>query len=222
MSLKIPTEDYPKIKRLLQLPEPTRKHFLKALQEGPPALSPGRLSVQISKKIGINNVKTFELLSVIIKLFSSFKRTGLEIDEFLDVLGETLTKAEIPELTITADEWNNSQVFIREILECEDSIGVTARALNVMTDHGRVFIDARILTDCRPVFRSDPRKPPAAAVIVHTLKIGYRADHEDKEFFVALDSSDIAQLEALIKRAKMKENALKLSLRPSKMPILES
>jgi hypothetical protein len=132
-----------------------------------------------------------------------------------------LAQAETPELIFTDDAWSKPKAFIRKILECESSIGVTSKALSVMTDHGRIFRYARILTDCRPVFQSNPTKRPAAAVIVHTLKIGYRADHEEKEFFVALDSLDIVQLEALIKRAKTKEDALKLSLRTSKMPILE-
>lgn len=221
MPLLIPVEDYPRIGELLQLPSATAKSLLAALQKEPPALFLRTLSNRVSKKIGISSPKAFELLSVIVKLFSSCKKSGLGIGGFLDVLRETFVEAKTPGLTFTDDEWNNRKTFIGKLLECEDSVGVTAKALNVMVDHGRVFRDARILTDCRPVFRSNPKKPPAAAVIVHTLKISYRADHEEKEFFVALDSLDIAQLEALIKRAKIKEEALKLSLRTSKIPILE-
>ena len=146
---------------------------------------------------------------------------GWGLDEFLGVLRETLAEANFPGLTFTDDEWKTRKSFVGKFLECEDSVGITAKALNVMVDHGRIFRDVRILTDFRPVFRSNPSQPPAAAVIIHTLKIEYKADHLDKEFFVALDSRDIDRLERLIKRAKLKEKALKVFLRPSKILILE-
>src|SRR5262249_11812011 len=141
---------------------------------------------------------------------------------FLTELRETLAETQFPGLTFNDDQWGEQKTFLTKILECEESIGITAKALSVMLDHARVFGNARILTDFRPVFRSNPNKPPAAAVIVHTLKIEYREDHEMKEFFVALDSLDIARLEELIKRAKLKEVALNKSLSSSKIPVLET
>lgn len=221
MPLLIPPQDYPSLSKLLHLSEATAKSLIKALQEEPPALYLSKLSSRVSQKTGLSRPETYELLHVGAILFSSYKKLGRGLDEFLGILRETLAEANVPGLTFTADEWKTRKSFIGKFLECEDSVGVTAKALNVMVDHGRIFRDVRILTDFRPVFRSNPSQPPAAAVIIHTLKIEYKADRLDKEFFVALDSRDIDRLEKLIKRAKLKEKALKLSVRPSKILILE-
>lgn len=221
MSLIIPKSDYPALSKLVHLAEATAKSLVKALQKEPPALYLRLLSNRISQKIGISGPETHELLDVIAKLFSSYKKMGWKLDEFLHVLRQTLAEANIPDLTFTEDQWKTRKSFLSKLLECEDSVGVTAKALSVMVDHTRAFRDARILTDFRPVFRSNPNEPPAAAVIIHTLKIEYKADHQDKDFFLALDSMDLDRLAKLVMRAKLKEKALKLSLRPSKILILE-
>lgn len=222
MPLDIPRQDYPVLAELLKLPKETTKSLVKALQEEPPVLFKKTLISRVSEKTQLSRSKLIKLMNIIFKVFATYKRTGLEIDSFLKELRETLAETKFKGLTFRDDQWVERKNFLSKILCCEDSIGVTEKALNVMVDHARIFRNARIITDLRPVFRQDPSKPPAAAVTIHTLKIEYREDNQEKDFFVALDSMDIAQLEKLVARAKLKEVALKNTLSSSTITILES
>lgn len=221
MSLQIPEQDLPALVNLLRLPKETSRSLIKALQEEPPALLKKNLVSRISKKMKIRQSELIKLMDVIFKFFSGYKKSGLAIEEYLNEFRQTLAETTHPGLTFRDAEWVGQKSFLKKVLVCEDSIGITAKALSVLTDHARTFKDVRILTEFRPVFGSDPTEPPAAAVIFHMLKIEYRADHEENEFFVALDSIDLARLEEVVKRAKLKQLALERSLAPSKITLLE-
>jgi hypothetical protein len=83
-----------------------------------------------------------------------------------------------------------------------DCLRLTSKAIDVITDYEHVFAGARILTDIRPVFRGPVTELPAGAVTVDTLKIDYFGpDNELTSFHVALDRSDLLQLQAAVKRA---------------------
>jgi len=77
-----------------------------------------------------------------------------------------------------------------------------------MLEHEHVWHSARVLTDLRPVFGADPKQAPAAAVIIHNLKIAHQAGREIREFFVALDNQDLRKLQEVLERAVKKEASL--------------
>lgn len=221
MPLNIPRTDFPALAELLNLPDSTAARLVDALRGEKPSLFPRTLSINIASKAGIERPKATKFVSIIIKTFVAYKKSGIPLEEFITELRETLSGSRIQGLIYSDSEWEKRESFLREILECEDPLGVTAKALHVMMDHAKTFRNARILTDLRPVFQSNPSDAPAAGIIIHTLKVEYRAAQEEREFFVALDSNDLARLETLIKRAKLKEKALKEAIRASDITILD-
>ena len=80
----------------------------------------------------------------------------------------------------------------------------------VLTEHGNVFIQARVLTDIRPIFSINVQETPKAGMIIHNLHIHYQGDQEGdhKDLFLALDSKDIKSLKDSLIRAEQKESAL--------------
>lgn len=221
MSFRLPPEDFPVLVKLFHLPKPSIKALVKSLQKEPPVLMLQTLAARVSERIKVSPRDAAQLLSVITKLFSAFKKSGLRINEFLVEFRKGLEETREIDLHFDDNKWNEHKPHLIQILRCEKSIGVTSKALSVMTDHARIFTDARILTDIRPVFGSDPNETPGAAVIVHTLKIEHRSDHEPKDFFVALDSVDLSRLDAVVRRAKLKERSLKRFSKRNKVSILE-
>jgi hypothetical protein len=108
---------------------------------------------------------------------------------------------------------------IVKLLDCDKSIGVTSKALDVMTEHERVYCNARILSDIRPVFATAPETADGA-VIIHNLQIGFHFNGKHREIYIALDSGDIKQLKAIIERAEKKDTALQSILTQSRIPYL--
>ncbi|MCX6381767.1 MAG: hypothetical protein NT023_20210, partial [Armatimonadetes bacterium] len=98
--------------------------------------------------------------------------------------------------------------YLKQILSVEQ-IDIIAKATSVLLDHERVYSNARVLTDIRPVFSSDVAIMPTAVLIVHMLKIGYHENGEHKEFYVALDTEDVRKLQETLERATTKDKSLK-------------
>jgi len=83
-------------------------------------------------------------------------------------------------------------------------------------------MQARILTDLRPVFRADAQTP-AAHVIVHNLKLSYRSGFnlEQRDFFIALDHKGLDTLTVVLERAKSKDAALEKLSEKLDIPVLK-
>jgi len=107
-------------------------------------------------------------------------------------------------------------------LALNDTVGVAAKAGPVMTEHERIFEDARILTDVRLIFHPDLSEKPSTAVVVHMLRLTTRdmLGHRQAQYF-ALDSNDIRFMQQLLDRAIKKEETLKQLMKSSTVEIIE-
>ena len=127
------------------------------------------------------------------------------IDEFVDDVFESLREHnDLPR----SDEPKFRARLIR-ILNVE-ALSVAGKAVALHTEYDNLFCGARILTDARPVFGADPTAPPSAMIITHTLKIDYHSGPGGhiSEFYVALGSHDLGQLQAILMRAEQKAASL--------------
>jgi hypothetical protein len=96
-----------------------------------------------------------------------------------------------------------------------ESLSLIAKARDLQVEHGHVFLNARIITDLRPVFGLAANESPLGMVLFHTLKLSYvdRESHGERStMYFALDESDIAVLRKLLDRADAKANVIRLSL----------
>jgi hypothetical protein len=91
-----------------------------------------------------------------------------------------------------------------------ETIQLGQNASSLQQEHERLFADARVVSDIRPVFSVDPDEPPSAAVIVHTLRIDYSSSNEPNgQYYFALDEDDLESLLKHLTRAKAKSKTLK-------------
>jgi hypothetical protein len=98
------------------------------------------------------------------------------------------------------------------LLSIEKTVGIIAKAGELLYTYPIVYQSARILTDVRPVFSSEKEPTPIASVISHTLVVDTsEGDTEGraKRIFIALDSEDLTDLKRVIERASQKEAALR-------------
>ncbi len=110
---------------------------------------------------------------------------------------------------------------ITELLHCSP-IQLLGKALDIGSEHERLFLDARIVSDLRPIFGDDVDALPEGVLVRHTLKI--ELIHEDSfgSFFVVLDEADLQMLEEIIQRAKRKSTSLRLVLEQAGLTYLRS
>ncbi len=90
-----------------------------------------------------------------------------------------------------------------------NNLVVAQKASRVRYEHAFHMHDASIITDIRPIFDISG-STVEGAVISHVLRIDYASSSEKEiALYLALDEDDLDQLEAVIKRARRKEIALK-------------
>ncbi len=107
---------------------------------------------------------------------------------------------------LTADE----QGELSSILDTR-AIRVLARSLDLYTEHQRLFMGVRVITDLRPIFdypEVELSTGPIGTLIEHDLRITYQEDGRPKSIHLALDTSDLRKLRDAIDRADEKTAAL--------------
>jgi len=102
---------------------------------------------------------------------------------------------------------------IRTLLQF-DSLAVAAKSRDLQTDHEHVYLNGRIITDLRPVFRGTPDEAPAGILLHHTLRVTYldRGSGERSSIYVAMDDDDLGNLKRLLERAEVKATTLRKQL----------
>ena len=106
---------------------------------------------------------------------------------------------------------------VRQLLD-SPSLLRASKAESVLTDHQRIFENAKVLSDIRFAFQPDPEAEPYGAVLVHVLKLTYHEDGDHKEFYVALDGEDLESVKKAVDRARSKTKNLLKKLSDAQVP----
>lgn len=211
---KAPLAEFAKLKK-----EQVSK-LIDAIRASKPALGIAEFATRVSSKSGLDLEMVGRILSMLAGMYLARIDAGKGLEGFVADLSDTLRKRADKELTPA--DWDEFSADIQAILACEDSLGVTAKALDLLTDHEHGLHSSRIITDVRHVFAADPNDRPKAAVIVHMLNLVYHQIDSMKETYFALDAADLKKLKSAIERAEAKEANLKKMLKESGVDCLES
>ncbi len=215
----IPERALPDLKRIAELDDDLFNSLMSAIGEATPTLTREQFSDQISQKVKLPDEGDHleAVLRTAFVLYGFRERTGISTQDLTQAVTDsaTVTKAEFP-----ADKREKLRSRLALLLSFDKSLGVTLKALDVMTEHERIFCRARILSDIRPVFAEELESAPGA-MIIHNLQIGFHKAGKHQEYYFALDTDDIQKLKKIIERAEKKTIALQAILKKSNVRYLE-
>jgi hypothetical protein len=222
--VEIPRRFRKGFKHLAGLDEAAYEALLQSLAK----VSPSADSVSVARSLPkeVTNLtlpqlqELLDTLSSISFLRDQFKLSPDEVlSEILDTIAESpgdlagLDDEKLAVLGNRIDELARSSI---------PSLEVLAKASDLMSTFANTLVDARILSDIRPIFGIDVKDEPAALAIVHTLKLAFHADTGHQEFFVSLRSSDLSYLKSVIDRAMEKNDSLHKMIDRIDKPCLEA
>lgn len=214
-SLKVPSTEFPKLKKIAEMPNERFDAILTAFKQAKPAIALGRFVQNLNAPESLDDVR--EILTILAALFSIKERDSLNAESVATMVAEAAKEEKPAEFSEISGVLRDR---LRAMLELDDPIGITAKATDVLTEHQRTFCHARILSDIRPIFAPD-FKAPEGAVIVHMLQIGFRENKEHKEFYLALDTEDIVRLKKILERAEAKTAMLECFIQKSEMKYIK-
>ena len=213
--MTIPERVQEGLAKLQDLSPESADSLLNALQNAQPSLRHKPLADAVALQLpSSDRIAIVEIVRSVLSI-SHYRQT------FDKTVQETVSDVMSSEdFTITNE---NKQIFekrLNDLLGVE-ALCITSKANDILTNHQNVLVSAQIVTDVRPIFKDNPTATPTAALIIHTLKVTYRQDREKSDFFVALDTEDLADLRKAIDRAEAKAESLKKVLGNAKLSYLE-
>jgi hypothetical protein len=221
--LRIPKEAHEGFARLLALGDDAYRSLERALQDAAPKLKPGNLASFVAERVGDAQENIQDIVTFLLSLYQVRTNMGLGISQFVEKVCQALDTENDSALRPSRGDWEPFKERLTHLLSFEQTLGITSKALEVMLQHEHSYcpVGVRVLTDLRPVFAEDVEAPPAAAVIVHTLKMTYHEGNEVKEFFVALSSRHLKHLREILDRAEKKAESLGTVFEAANMQCLD-
>ncbi len=204
-ALRISEQALDDVRVLLNLDAEVKEQLIEALKAAPRFAPASSLVPKVRDALKISNDRSGRILLAILSGVAqveppdwSFKRVAEEI-----------VKAE--GLGLEDKDRQDAEEFLVRVMELPSML-TSAKASDLLTEYDRIFGDARIVTDIRPVFMEDPHEMANGAVIVSTLKVQYQDSQGMSGFYVALDTQDLIALKKVVDRALLKIETVKEEL----------
>lgn len=220
MKIRIPKNRWEAFVALSTMSDESVKTVFAALASVPPQNYGPDVALQIaaSLKDTLGN-GIAEVVDTVFSLFPLIISTNKSVDQMLDTVMEAVRQYAAREKELPPDQLDRLRINLKKLLQVP-SMSVGAKATGVLFDNPHNFLNARVITDLRPVFELE-NVNIAGAVILHTLKIEYGAEGtSEKEFFVALDDDDIKSLISKLERALEKGDKMRELINASSVPLL--
>ena len=201
--------------------ESSMGRLISALKSAPPLPDPNEMADWLAKQVpSLSGNRLADMLATVYTLYEIREFSGVPPPRFLADLMDGIRQ--IPELQLAPKELSKFQSVFERLMDIEP-LNTVAKAKRLQRDGERLYCTAKILSDIRPVFGSDPDTRPSGAVLTHTLKLAYHdgTGRSHREFHVVLDSNDLEALEEVITRAKAKDRTLRELLKGMNLPTLE-
>lgn len=218
MALQIPNRYIPILNLVRNLSEPAATELLHALGSAQVATSSDEMASAIAESVPSIPIEDLaKILDLLYSLYHVRELSELNRNSFLRELVESVRENADPK--ISDEELPIIRQRFKDLLSLQAMESIS-KAIGLQREEERIYCEAKIISDIRPVFGEDIKVKPVAATITHTLKISYHEDGDHKVFYIVLDEVDLDELEQIVKRAKTKAETLTKVLSDSKIPRL--
>ena len=212
--MQIPEEELDKLAKLCRLPDSSFAELVAALKQAPVTSQPTDMASKIAANVpSIPIEDLLDFVGVLYSLHYVREFSGVGAKRFLDDLNAAVKESP----NVFGDvERAKAKGRLKTVMSIE-TLNNLSKAVGLQRGGERLFCGSRILSDIRPIFMADAKLRPTAAVITHTLSIGYHEGKDHKEFYVVLDTGDLKSLKDVIDRAYAKRNSMEALLSDAKL-----
>lgn len=207
MRFRLPKEYEKSLLLMLQFREASWDAVISTLETIRPTLIAGD---EFAKKlaenddVSVSRSEAVAMMQAVFSLYMLYLNYGAPAEQFVEELAgdivETLDEHEV--------DVSLFKVKFPHILRCEETLGVAVKGVSLLYDEEKVLSSAKIVSDIRPIFLSDPTQDPPSVLIVHSLRLQFLENNRESEIYMALDASDLKELKNVIDRAMAKEKTL--------------
>lgn len=221
-ALTIPKEYERGFEVIKSLSDPDIKRILEVLKDASPASEPsGVLPILRPALPEIQEIDVQKFLETLYSLYLFRSHSEVSIEEFVDDLGEAIRESDNEALrTSKVEELTILKGKLKSLLTVHP-LSILSKAHGLRTDSANIFLDAKIISDIRPVWNGDVKEPPEGIVITQTLKLEYSDVKGAQELYLRVSRRHIELLLAVLLRAQEKMSTLESLATQSWMKILD-
>ncbi|MHB8383656.1 MAG: hypothetical protein ACYDC3_15115, partial [Candidatus Binataceae bacterium] len=202
------------------MPDKDTEQLLRALSDLPLSVDFDVSTKALASKLAAKHIRQpNKLLKVLISLSVTRAHFDPPINEYVEDVLEAIDESD-PKI-LSGKKRFQARQLLRRFLSYEP-LSLAAKSSHLLHEQANLLAHSRILTDARPVYEHDPDKKPSAVLINHTLQLSYVQEMEHKEFFVALNAKDIANLKKALDRALAKADSLAAVFKSNNVRIVQS
>jgi len=216
ISLLINKKDWPGLARLANISDSQFSGLLNALTKAPYFSNAKALSAHLNTSLKSERIDGLdELVLLLDNLYHLREFAGVKPDRFLNDLSQEIQDTSFAEIQNESANKANLQNRLAKVFSIP-ALRIIAKADRLQRDGERLYCEAKILSDIRPVFDADPSAHPIGAVVSHTLKLAFHGT-EHTDFHVVLDTDDLEGLKTVIERALAKDKTLREIMKEAKL-----
>jgi hypothetical protein len=219
--VRVPEQHYAGFMALLSLEPGQSEELISAIESTPPTLPIEDFAAKVSSKTSLAPKTIEDVVTVLVSLYALRRELSLTVGDFLNVIVDALDSSRPTALRPSDGNWEPFRATLDKLLSLGPTLGILAKAAQLRTYEERIFHDARIITDIRPVFEADPEQLPVGGLIIHTLQITYHHEGSLKELHLAIDPEGVDKLRGLLNRADLKAKTLSSVLEKASLIVLE-
>jgi hypothetical protein len=215
--LVVPDEHVPEFLKILRLSDASSDRLIEVLEAAP--ITPESEEVTARVGDGISEVAHGDLYDIIDTLYGLYWSRAFADVSSEKFLGDLMMDVERL-MEQNADVVGDADKIRRRLERLLDigPLNTLHKAIRLQRNGERLYCEAKILSDIRPVFGEETAAKPVGAVVTHTLKLSYHEEGEHKSIFLVLDQQDLKALRDVIERANAKDISLRGLLREAKVP----
>lgn len=206
----IPKDERPSLALIASIEDEQASELSGALSAASDELGGDELVQQVvngTPSIDADDVK--KILKAVHQIASAKEVLEVQQDVFLNDIAEGMGRIEEDELRLDETMQDRLRDRLTALTE-SPAMEIHAKARSLQQDRENTYCRARLITDLRPIFRSDVRQSPKAVLVAHMLRITYHHGSRGtlQDLFLTLRTEDLDQLSELIERARSKADSL--------------
>jgi hypothetical protein len=213
-NLEIPQQVQIALAKLHALTDELFDQLLAGLREAPVGLSMERLTLHVARAaLDLSQSDIRQFLNLLVFGYCLASRLDFNSTQVAERLSDHVSILSRTSEHLDRKGLSTMTHRLAQLLAISTPVNLIAKAEGIWQELPRRLNSARLLTDIRPIFGDDVTERPAAALIVHTISLSYCEGSEEHQFHVSLDTNGLSLLEAILERARRKEQNLEATLR---------
>lgn len=219
INLNIPREARQKLAAIVQVSDDGFRELLRFLQSHIESFGAIANVREAAKSLAHSRDVAPDIVQAVMPLLVNQIAEGKKAEDVVAAVLAALHRGQTPAAPLTTPKELALLKLRLGLILTDNAIVLKAKAMTLVNERSSLFSKAKIVSDLRPVFGAGKRgsKQVEACSIIHTLVLTCGEGGQLVKRHIALDSSDLAALKAVIERAQSKEIGLSAFIEAAKV-----